>query len=119
MVKVLIGLCWIFFGLIFFLRPWIFRSWLRWRSLRKIRWTLFWFALGLGISLIVAAWSLPGWLAKIVIVVGLFGIAKGYFFLKCESSEWLIERLADLPEEAFRWYAMAYILIGLLLVFVG
>ena len=118
MVKVLIGLCWIFFGLIFFLRPWISRSWLRWRSLRKIRWTLFWFALGGGISLVVAAWSLPGGLAKIVIALGLLGIAKGYYFLKCESSEWLIEHFAELPEGAFRWYAMVYVVIGFLLIFV-
>jgi hypothetical protein len=118
MIRVLIGLLWIFFGLLFLWRPGVFRAWLRWRSLRKIRWTLFWFTLGCAISLLLATWPLSGFLPKLLLLVGIVGIVKAYFFLKCEASEWLIERFADLPEEAYRWYALAWIAIGLILVFV-
>ena len=79
---------------------------------------MFWAALSAGISLIVVAWPLTGWLAKVVIVAGIFGIIKAYYFLKCQSSEWLIERLTELPDEIYRWFALGYIAIGLLLIFV-
>lgn len=118
MLRVLIGLLWICFGLIFLHRPQLLHHWLRWRSLRKIRWTLFWAALGAGVSLIMAAWPLHGTLATLMVLAGIIGVVKAYFFLKCESSEWLVERLAELPEEAYRWLALVYIGIGLMLIFV-
>lgn len=118
MLRTLIGLGWVFFGLIFLFRPGMFRFWLRWRSLVSIRWTLFWLALGAGFSLIFAVLGMPGWLPKILGLVGLVAILKAFFFLKCESSTWLVELLADLPEEAYRWIALVYLAIGLALIFV-
>ena len=73
-------------------------------------------AIFLGILFISAAFKSSGFLSKILMVLGIISIFKGFFFLKAKFAERIITWIAGQPPVFFRFAASVYILIGLIIL---
>ena len=116
MLLKILGWVWIVSGILFFIKPLWFRNRLQKKSYKKIRGILFAIALTLSILLIKAVWGHPGLAAKVVLVLGIGGIIKAFFFLKVKAADTLIEWFIKQPLKVFRLFAAIQIVIGLMLL---
>jgi len=118
-MRTVIGLIWLLAGGLLVLRPEVFRGWVRWRSERRIRAALCWLSGFAGVSMLLVGLGFSGMLAKLLIIFGMAALVKAWYFHRCESADWVVRLLAELPETAYRWYGLVWLVIGLLLVLAG
>jgi len=105
---------WIVLGILFVIKPELLKKRLEKKGVKKIKKCLFAMTLALSVGLIVAAVYYQGVLAKILIVLGIIGIIKAFFFLKAKSAEKIIEWSAKQPLVLFRAGGCLYIIIGII-----
>jgi uncharacterized membrane protein len=116
MLLKLLGWFWLITGLIFLLKPMSLRNRLKKQSTKKIRKFIFGIGLVLGLLLINATWGIPGLLSKIVLIIGVIAIIKAVFFLKAEASAKTIEWFLAQPAKFYRYWAVAQITVGALIL---
>lgn len=114
----IIGYFLVFFGIFFLIKPALLKNRLQKKAARKIRKYLFLASLILGVMLISAAWKHHGLLPKLILIIGIIFIFKGFYFLKSQSSEKVVEVIIKQPVLYFRIYAALQIAIGLAMLFV-
>jgi len=112
MLLTILGWFWIITGVIFLLNPQMCRNKLKKKSIKTVKQIFFGFALVLGILLIKATWGVPGILPRILMILGLIGIGKAFFFLKAQSADKLITWFLDQPLKFFRMWAVGQIVFG-------
>lgn len=115
LVKIL-GWFWIGMGILFLLKPELLRKRLQKKSFKKFKKYLFSFLLVLSGLLIAAAWRAEGLLAKVVMIFGIMGIFKAFFFLKAKGAEKFMEWFADKPLILFRFGATFHIVLGTIIL---
>ena len=87
-----------------------------WVWVMKVKRTLFFLTLFLAITLIMASFKAGGLLPKIVMILGIIGIFKAFFFLKSKAADKIIEWFGKQPLKVFRIWAVSYIVIGLIIL---
>ena len=112
----LLGWFWIITGTLFFLRPEMLRKRLQKKTLNKLKKYLFLIVITLSLFLIGAAWKSEGLLSKIVMVLGIIGILKGFFLLKAKAAEKILEWFIKQPLTFFRFGASLQIIIGIIIL---
>lgn len=115
LVKIL-GWFWISMGILFLLKPELLRKRLQKKGFKKFKKYLISLILVLSGLLIAAAWKAEGLLAKVVMVFGIMGIFKAFFFLKAKGAEKLVEWFADKPPILFRLGATFHIALGIIIL---
>lgn len=116
MLAALLGWLFIIMGIIFMLRPQILRDKLCKKSYKIMRKYLLGLSVFLGILMIGAAWRYEGILPKIIMVVGIIAILKGFLLLKSKLADKMVEWLAKQPLIIFRIGASMHIAIGIVLL---
>ena len=112
----ILGWLWVITGVLFLLRPQWLKKRLQKKNMRLVRKYLFFIAVALGILLISVSWKIPGLLSKVIMIIGIAGIIKGFFFLKAKAADKTIQTLASRPLALFRVLALAYIVVGLMVL---
>jgi len=112
MLLKILGWIWIVSGIIFFLKPIWFRDRIRKKSYKRIRGYLFAVALCVSVLLIKEVWGEPGILSKVIMIFGIIGIFKAFFFLKAKAADKLLEWFANSPLKVFRLFAALQITVG-------
>lgn len=116
MITKILGYLWIIAGVFFVLKPQILKNSIQRKSLKKLRKYFIFIAVLLGALLISVGWKLQGFLAKMIIVLGIISIFKGVFLLKAKVADKMIEWFAAKPLIFFRTGACFYILIGVIIL---
>jgi len=91
MIAKIAGWFWIITGIFFLLKPHLLKTRLQKQSLKKIRRYLFAITISLSALIMGAAFKSEGLLSKVIFGLGVFGVLKGFFFLKGKASEKVIE----------------------------
>ena len=112
----IVGWMCILIGIVSLFQPEKLRNKMKKQGVKKLRKIFFGIALAFGLFLIKGAWGVPGVLAKILIVLGLIGIAKAFFFLKAKAADAFVAWFLEQPIKYFRFYATAYIVLGALIL---
>lgn len=112
MLLTLLGWIWLISGIIFLLKPHWLRNKLKKKSLKAIRGWAFGLGLALGFLLVKATWGMPGWLPKLIFLLGLIAVFKGVFFLKARSAGRVVDWLVSQPVRVFRMFAVGQVVIG-------
>ena len=112
----LLGWFWVITGIIFFLRPEMFRRRLQKKTVKKLKRYLFLITITLSICLIAAAWKTEGLLSKIIMVLGIIGIFKAFFLLKAKAAEKILQWFVKQPVVFFRFAACLQIIIGIIIL---
>ena len=116
MLAKIFGWFWIIMGVLFLIKPQLLRRRLQVKSTKKLRKALFLITLFLAVSLILASFKAAGILPKIITLVGIIGIFKAFFFLKSKAAESLIAWISRQPLKIFRFGAVGYIIMGLIIL---
>ena len=116
MLAKILGWFFIGMGMLFILKPQILQNKLRRKSAKVLRKYLFLIAVFFGILLFKAGWGHPGFLPKIIMILGIVAIFKGVFLLKAKASDKILKWYAGRPLIFFRIGAIFYILIGILIL---
>lgn len=116
MFILLLGWFWIIAGVLFLLKPEMMRNRLQKKSAKKLKKILFFITIFLSMMLISAAWKAHGILSKIVMIIGIIGIFKGFFLLKAKAADKILEWYVKQPVNFFRFGACLQILVGVLIL---
>lgn len=116
MIARALGWLWIAMGVLFLIKPQILRNRLQRKTIRRFRKVLFLIAIALGVYLIGAAWKLEGIVAKIIVLLGIIAIFKGFLLLKAKAMDKIMDWLAQQPLIFFRVSALIYIGIGIIVL---
>lgn len=112
----LLGWFWIIAGVFFLLKPEMLRRKLQKKSGKKLRKILFFITIFLSMLLISAAWKTHGIFSKIVMIMGIIGIFKGFFLLKAKAADKILNWYVKQPLKFFRFGACLQILIGMIIL---
>ena len=108
----LLGWFWVLTGLIFLIRPGFFRRRLIKKSYKTIRRYLIAITLPLAALFIVASTKVKGALSIILLVMGVIGMIKVFFFAKSKAAERIIAWYIKQPLHFYRIGALAQLVIG-------
>jgi len=114
----LLAFIWVISGIVFLIKPLWMRGMLQKKGAKKMRGIFFGLALVLGGALIGATWGKEGILYKMVMIAGIVGIVKAFFFLNAKASEKVFEWFAGQSIIFFRLCAGAQLGFGLFLLYV-
>ena len=107
-----LGWFFIIMGVLFVIWPQLLRNRLLKKSYKTVRKYFVLLSIFLGILLIKAAWGYEGLLSKIIVIIGIMAIFKGFFLLKSKAAEKMTAWFARQPLILFRMGAVTHILIG-------
>jgi len=116
MLMTLLGWFLVFTGVFFFLRPVVLRNRLNKKSYRHVRGVLFLGTLAAAGLFISAGWKMEGGLSKVILVVGIIGVFKAFFFLKHRAAEKIVTWFAGLPLPLFRAVAALQVALGIMVL---
>ncbi len=116
MIATILGWILIIMGVLFLLKPQLLKNRLQKKGLKKLKRYMFFVLVSLGGLFIGVAWGIPGIFGKILMVLGIIGILKGFFILKAKAAEKTIEWLRAQPLILFRIGACFYITLGIIIL---
>ncbi|NQT94847.1 MAG: hypothetical protein HQ572_00200 [Candidatus Omnitrophica bacterium] len=114
----ILGWFWVITGILFLLKPNFLRRRIQKKSIKVVRRYLFLIILFFAIPLIGAGARYEGLLAKIILVIGIVVIIKGFFMLKAKAAGKIMDFLLKQPVIAFRVWALCQIGIGVLILMI-
>ncbi len=112
----MVGYIWLGMGIMLLIRPQMLKKRLLKKGLRKLRKFFILLALILGAFLISMGFKFQGIPAKIVMILGILAIFKGFLLLNSKTSDALMDWVAKLPLIYFRIGACAHIAIGIIIL---
>ncbi|UCH12065.1 MAG: hypothetical protein JSW18_04415 [Candidatus Omnitrophota bacterium] len=112
----IVGYIWLGMGIILLIRPQVLKKRLLKKGLRRLRKLFALLALVLGGLLISIGFKFQGILPKILVILGILGIIKGFLLLNSKSSDALFNWAAELPLTYFRIGACCQIAIGIIIL---
>lgn len=117
MLNKIVGIFFLLLGILFFLKPRLFLRWIQKKAHKRLKLLLFGILFFLGGALLKIGFSFPGWLAKLLILVGLFFLVKGILILKAKASQQILEVSSRIPINVYRASSLFYIILGLYLLY--
>lgn len=109
----ILGWFFIVMGLLFLLKPEILKKRLLKKGYKKMRMFLLSLSVLLGVMMITTAAKFQGLVPKMVMVLGVIAILKGFFLLKSKAADKMIEWSNRQPLILCRVGAFVHILIGI------
>ena len=107
---------WIIMGIISIIKPQFLQKRLQKKATKKLKKILFLITLCVAVALILASFKVAGLLPKIIMLIGIVGIFKAFFFLKSKSADKIIEWTAKQPLNFFRAGGAIYVIIGVIIL---
>ena len=92
------------------------RDRLRKKSYKQVRGVLFLVTFVMAGLFISAGWQMQGVLAKVILILGIIGIFKAFFFLKAKAAERLVSWFAGRPLVFFRIAGALYVAAGIVIL---
>jgi len=117
MLKAILGWFFLLSGIIFFLRPMILKKSLEKKIFKKIKKYLIIVLFLLGAMIIKISWGIKGAGPKVLLIIGVVSIIKGFFFLKSKGKLKTVEWLSTKPIKFFRLISLLYIGLGLFILY--
>ncbi len=114
MVSKILGWIWLTWGIIFLLRPQALKTFLRKKASKKVKRFLFMLTIAIAFLFIVAGLESEGVWAKVFMLFGIIAIIKGFFLLKGNISDRLMQWFGRQPLGLYRIMAVAYIILGII-----
>ena len=118
MLLKIVGVLWILFGLLWLIKPEIFRNRIRKKMNRKMRWIVFGFILMFGIMMMSAIFKAEGFLPKVVGIIGMIIAIRAIMLLTSKTSQKVFDWWGERPLKYFRVAAFIIFAIGVMLMFV-
>ncbi|HDZ77191.1 MAG TPA: hypothetical protein ENH41_03815 [Candidatus Omnitrophica bacterium] len=115
----IVGWFWIIVGVLFLLKPAMLKNKLQKKSFKKIKKYLFLLAVILGGILVSIGFKYSGFFPKLVMVLGIISIVKGFYFLKGKAAEKVLGWFLNKPLIFFRFSALFYIVLGALILYLA
>jgi len=112
-----VALFWIGLGVFWFIKPGSLKGYIKKKSLKKIRKSLFIIALIAGFYLMGISWKIQGLLSKVIFIAGIIAVFKGVFFLQSKASEKIISFWEKWPDNLLRVWALLFASLGVVLFF--
>jgi len=116
MLAKLLGWFFIVMGTLFILRPQLLKNRILKKSYRTLRKYLFALSVFLGILLVKVSFEYEGLLSRVILVIGVIAILKGFFIIKSKMADKMSEWFSNQRLIVFRIGAVVHILIGLALL---
>jgi len=112
MLAKILGWFWVVTGVLFLVRPDFLRKRIHKKSIKVVRRYLFAILLFFAAMLITTGFKYEGLVAKILLVMGIVAIFKGFFLLKAKAADKILQFLVKQPLFTFRLWALAQIGLG-------
>lgn len=112
----IVGYIWLAVGILFLIRPQMLKNRLLKKGLRRLRKYFILLALALGGLLIPIGFKFQGIFAKIVMILGILAIFKGFLLLNSKTSAAFMDWAAKLPLRYYRMGACFHIAIGVIIL---
>ena len=116
MLVTILGWVLVVMGTLYLLKPEALRKRMQKQGLKKIRHYLFLLTALVSMLFIGAAVNLPGIWGAILLILGIIGVIKAFFFLKAKAAEKLLNWFFTMPLSILRAGGCLYILLGLSLL---
>lgn len=115
MAKIL-GIIWVVLGVLWLIKPEALKNRLKRKVNRKMRWTIYGFLIVFGILMVGSVIKIPGFLPKVVGVIGAILVIKGILLFFSKASDKLWAWWAERPLFYFRIQALIILAIGIMLI---
>ena len=115
----IIGILWIVLGIWWIMRPQRLKRVFAKKLRKNRRRVLFFVIIILSVIFVSAARYTHGIFANILLIAGILGIIKAFFFLTSKASDRLLDWWLEKPLWFWRIWAGGFVLIGLLLQMVS
>lgn len=102
MIATIVGSLWVLSGVVFLYRPKRMLRKLQKKGIRNIKRILMAGGIVLSGYMILLGFSYPGVLPKVLLAIGLLGLAKSFFFLKGRAAKRLVDLSLLVPVSASR-----------------
>ncbi len=116
MLNIILGWFLIITGVLFLLKPEGLRKKLQKKSIKYLRKILFLIGIALAGFFVAAGWKSEGLFSKILMVIGIIGILKAFFFLKAKAAGKIVEWFLKQPVVFFRVGATLQIILGIIIL---
>jgi hypothetical protein len=117
MLKTILGVIWISLGLWWAIRPTALKARLKRKMNRRIRFTVFFFALMFGVMVAGSVLNAQGIVAKIIGIAGLVISIKAIMVLTSKSAEKVLTWWGERSVIFFRIWALIFIVLGAAMLF--
>ncbi|MGD2279446.1 MAG: hypothetical protein PVH45_05075 [Candidatus Omnitrophota bacterium] len=118
MLAKILGVIWILLGILWFFKPEALQNRLKKKMNRKMKWIIFGFVVMFGFIMIGSVFKTSGILPKVIGIIGMILVIKGIILITSKTSDKIFGWLEDRPLKIFRIWALAFIAIGLSMLFV-
>lgn len=118
MFSKILGIVWVCLGLLWVFKPRVFKARLEKKMSRKVKRIVFGFMLILSFTMIGSVIKVPGIIAKIVGVIGMFIAIKAIMAITSKTSENVFEWWGKKPLTVFRILGAVVFSIGVLILLV-
>lgn len=118
MLSKLLGVVWILTGLLWVARPGMIRNRLKRKMSRKLKRVVFGFVFVFGFLLVGSVMKAPGFLAKVIGIIGMVLAIKAIILITSKTSEKIFDWWAARPLGFFRIMGALMLVVGLMLMFV-
>ncbi|MBL7156906.1 MAG: hypothetical protein ISS92_01955 [Candidatus Omnitrophica bacterium] len=116
MLSNILGTISIITGLLWFFKPEGLKNRLKKKMNRKLRFIVFGFIIVFGFMIIGSVIGTPGFLPKLVGIIGIIIAIKGILLLTSKTSEKISDWLGERPLVFFRIWALVVLAIGMMLI---
>ena len=106
-------------GLFWLIKPENLQNRLKKKMSRRVRRIVYGFVLVFAFLMIGSAFRAPGFLSKIVAIIGMIIVIKVIMMITSKTSEKVFGWWADRPVVVFRAWALAVLAAGVFMVFIG
>ena len=117
MLSKILGVIWMLFGAIWLVKPQILKNHMKKKMNRRMRGVVYGFILVFGFLLIGSVIKSPGFLSKVVGIVGAVIAIKAILLITSKTSEKIFDWEREKPLIYFRMWALAVLAVGLMLMF--
>ncbi|MFC1480195.1 hypothetical protein ACFL5Y_01960 [Candidatus Omnitrophota bacterium] len=118
MLSKILGVIWIFLGVAWLVKPEMLKNRLKKKMSRRMRMVVNVFILVFGFLLIGSVIKTPGFITKVIGIIGLILTIKAIMLITSKTSEKVFEWWASRPIIFFRGWALFVLITGLMLMFV-
>jgi len=116
MLSNILGAITVLTGILWFVKPEMLRNKLKKKLNRKLRTAICGFIVFFGFLIIRSVMKLYGIIPRILGIIGLIMIIKGLLLLMTQTSQKLLEWMADRPLVFFKIWAACVVVMGIMLI---
>lgn len=118
MILDIIGWMWVITGVLFLVKPVWLQKTLQKKVMKKLRWAFIAIVFTVGGGLIASAWGMKGLAPKIVVIIGIIAIVKGFLLFNEKATEKVVDWFTGQSLMFYRIWSSCQIIAGLVAIFI-